>query len=397
MSCILFPKLSFNHIYFLLFFFSYFLKQIIKKYAKSNNSDKNSKALFDMYIYIISDFFSIILFCIERKRAKTHSEKSRNSTRSQIEIEYIYNNRSRFNIRNTRLILRIFILSLSDLLAQYLPFIFSLFAPGVFPYLDYLLIFTILFIYLFCNLLLKTRFYRHHYLSFLINIISLFIFSIIHIIRNISSHQIYKILYYVFSFIMIFKTACYAFENVFGKIIIDEEFLSPVSFLLCRGISELILLLIFSIPFFFLKFNSKTLFSGFSDNLDSFISILKIILLMISNFIYNFFIWTIIDKFSPGHLTMASVLEVISYKLFGIIFESKSLPKNEYYELVIYIFLIIAACIYNEIFVIKICGLNKYTKYRFEEKALDDFYSTDMNTSMEMIPKTNTLESTENE
>ena len=260
-------------------------------------------------------------------------------------------------------------------------------------YLDYLLIFNIFFQYFFCRILLKKKYYRHHYLSFAINIISLLIFSIIQHCNSKVNIKDYK--YLIFALIMILNTACYSFGNVIGKIVMTNNFFSPYSLLMWKGSLELILLLLSSIPFIFIKFNGSTLFSGFSFYFKDAKRIFKFIALMICNYWYNVFIWTITDRFSPSHLTMANVLEVVAYKIFEMIYNQEIDLKV--FEFIIYIFLIIAAAIHNELVIINVCKLNEKTKKSFDEKALDDLIQaelfkegSDLNDSnnIEMIPTT---------
>lgn len=405
MSLISLPDLSFNHIFFLFLFIAYFIKTYINKLTKEEKNDNdengNVRTFFNIYIYTISDLLSIIFYIIERKRVKSNpkSSKEEKTRLSQYSIQYIYGYNHQASQIKLKLILNLFLLSLSDLLAQFIILIFSLLIDYYKPYLDYLLIFNIFFQYFFCRIFLKKRYYRHHYLSFIINIISLLIFSIIQHCN--SKVNIRDLKYIFFALIMILNTACYSFGNVIGKIIMTNNFFTPYSLLMCKGIIELILLLIFSIPFFFIKFSGSTLFSEFSFYFKKKLMIFLFVLLMICNYWYNVFIWTITDRFSPSHLTMANVLEVVAYKIFDMIYNRKIDLKA--FEFIIYIFLIIAAAIHNEIVIINFCKLNEKTKMKFDEKALDDLIQaelfkegSDLNDSgnIEMI---RTIDSTENE
>ena len=378
MSIISFPNLGRNHIFFLLFFISYFTKQFLNQMSKKKGDVYLVRSLFNIYIYTISDLFSFILYLNEKRKNiytakfssddKNKNNNNRISNKSNLSIKYIYQYKTHKYAKIFRLYFKIFLVALSDLLAQLVILIFYIINPGSQPYLDYLLIFNIFFKYLFSRIFLKNRFYKHHYLSFIINIISLLIFSIIQHIKNKNK---VNFSYFIFALVMIFNTACYSFENVYGKIILTNEYyLSPPNLLMKKGIIQIILLLIVSIPFFFVKISGSTLFSGFTFYFRDKFLIIIIILLMISNFIYNLFIWIITDKFSPSHLTMANVLEVVAYKLFSMIYYK--IFNLEIFEYFIYFLLIIAAAIHNEVIVINFCKLNEHTKMKFDEKALDD-------------------------
>ena len=408
MALLIFPDLSYNHIFFLLFFISFFLKslmnQLIKDEENKTNRDRNIRSFFNIFIYTISDFFSIILLIIEKKRSKkkltlTNEEKKiRESSKSNIKYIYDYNNRKYSKI--LLFFLRIFLISFTDLLAQFSILLFFLLNKSSQPYLDYLLIFNILFQYLFCKIFLKTRYYRHHVLSFIINGIGLLLLSII----THCNDKNFKLngTYIIFASVMIFKTACYSFGNVIGKFSLTKDYLSPLSLLLYKGLIEIILLLIFSIPFYFLKLSNddKILFKGFDFYFKNKNILFYYILLMIFNFLYNVFIWTITDKFSPSHLTMTYILEYIASQLFNIIY---FLEVNlNTIDFIIYFLLIIGAAIHNEIIIINFCKLNEHTKMRYNEKALEDIIqaeliSNDLNDSgnIEMIKTIGTSESEE--
>ena len=253
MSIISFPNLGRNHIFFLLFFISYFTKQFLNQMSKKKGDVYLVRSLFNIYIYTISDLFSFILY-LNEKRKNTYTAKfssddknknnnnNRISNKSNLSIKYIYQYKTHKYAKIFRLYFKIFLVALSDLLAQLVILIFYIINPGSQPYLDYLLIFNIFFKYLFSRIFLKNRFYKHHYLSFIINIISLLIFSIIQHIKNKNK---VNFSYFIFALVMIFNTACYSFENVYGKIILTNEYyLSPPNLLMKKGIIQIILLLI---------------------------------------------------------------------------------------------------------------------------------------------------------
>ena len=399
MAFIIFPDISFNHIYFLFLFIVYFIKTLINILTKDeindeNENDKNIRTFFNIYIYTISDLLSIIFVIIEKKRTvskkRTEIEEKTKRDISQNNVTYIVGYNNEASRKKLKLIFHLFLISFTDLLAQFIILVFSL-LDSYYIYLDYLLIFNIFFQYFFCRILLKKKYYRHHYLSFIINIISLLIFSIVQHCN--SKVNITNLKYIIFALIMILNTGCYSFGNVIGKIVMTNNFLTPYSLLMWKGTLELILLLLSSIPFFFIKFNGSILFSGFSFYFKKRKRILLFIALMICNYWYNVFIWTITDRFSPSHLTMANVLEVVAFKIFEMIYYKKIDVKA--FEFIIYLFLIIAAAIHNEIVIINICKLNEKTKRSFDEKALDDLIQAelfkeggDLNDSntIEMIP-----------
>ena len=89
--------------------------------------------------------------------------------------------------------------------------------------------------------------------------------------------------------------------------------------------------------------------------------------LIIMNFFYNVFLWQIIDNFSVNHLWLAQMFEGLGFLILDIITNSITLDRS--LRIVLYIFLLIIACIYNEFLVVNICGLSKDTKLFLDYKA----------------------------
>ena len=199
MSVLIFPKLNFNNIFFLFFLISFFAKLYINKLSnKEENKEKgekpeyNCRLLFNIYIYTISDLFSIFLFIIVKIKSRTHTNKQNNYNKtlninsdedSNSSKKIVY--KGHLPINEHKLFLNIFLVAITDLLAAYVKLIFFLVNKNYErPYIKYLLIFNIFFKYLFSKIFLKNKFYRHHYLSFVINIIGLVLLEISQITGN---------------------------------------------------------------------------------------------------------------------------------------------------------------------------------------------------------------------
>ena len=356
---------------------------------KSDDDKKDyENKFFFIYIYTISNFFSFFLLCItkirsKRKNKKTEVNKDINlkkskTSKSSLNLDLIYN--KDLPISFSKLLIRTIIVAFTDLLAQYSIFIFYIFINVENVELDLIIIFNILFKYIFSKLILKTNYYRHHYLSFVINIICLVLIctvDIYNIFDNWNENTIYFIL------IKIFSSICYAFEDVIGKKALIKEFLSPFSILLYKGIYELFLLVLLSIPFFFIKVEDENIFYVFSKRLNNFKKIFFAFLLMIMNFAYNVFIWIINDRFSPNDLGMAMAIQGIIDKIDFLIFNFNELNDTlilSIYKILIYLILVFGTCIHNEILIINYCDLNEYTKKKINIKSKEDFESANERT-----------------
>ena len=222
--------------------------------------------------------------------------------------------------------------------------------------------------YILSVIILKTYFYKHHYLSIIINVISLIILSILDILYE--DYNFLKSLIYITSFV------CLALENTYGKKAMIYGFLSPFNLLIYRGIYKIIFLIIFLVIFIPIQMSID---KNFFDDINAFsgIIILLTFLYFISFFLKDLFNFILIDRFSPNHLTLSLLLENIGYLISFII--NYSINEEEGYKLLIifirifiHIILFIAALIHNEIFIITKCGLGERTKLFMDEKEKEE-------------------------
>ena len=216
-KCIILNKLYLKHISFLTFFIISFMKITIK-----NNIDQNKhlyQVLFNIYDNSISDLFAL-LPCLVKKLSDN--------------IEY-----DKENISKRSVIPKILLISFFDLAAQISNFLFYLFKGTnekeiAKSNLNILLIFKIISNYLLSRILLKTYFFRHHYVSFGINIFFLIILGIFDAseIIKVNEESGITIGLIIYILIKIFSTLCYSVENVYGKKILMENFITPYNLLL---------------------------------------------------------------------------------------------------------------------------------------------------------------------
>ena len=377
-------EFSVNHFFFVMIFFIYFIRYFILYLANSEYvGTQASEKIFNMYIYTISNLLSVILFCIVKVRSRRKNKKPRKpefsfmhkmdsqSSSKTMNLELIYEKKSPVN--KFKLLIRTFIVSVADLSAQYFLFIFYIFFETGKIQIDIVLIFNILSKYLLSRLILKTNYYKHHHLSVLINILCFVLFGFTDI-QSIYKEWDTNLIYYIG--IKIFCTICYSLEDVVGKKALIEEFLSPYAIIFYKGLYELTLLIIVSIPFFFLDVNDENIFSHFIPKLNSFKKILLVFLLMLINFIYNVFIWIINDRFTPNDLAITMIIKGITDQFEKLILyfdEFKNHLFVSIYKIIIYLILILGAFIHNEILIINIWGLNEYTKGNLERKSIEDF------------------------
>lgn len=366
--------INLNHIFFLLILVFRSIREIfLKQLSEENNQIQ--KRFFKIYICTISDFFAIFFICIAKIRSRgTNKDKvDTKLIKNDTDIKLIYS-RDILPIKVGKLLIRTLLVSISNLLAQFSVFLFYVFDDDDNDFqikeVYSIVIFRIISTYLFSKIILKKHFYRHHYLSFIINIIGIIVFLIIDI-NNINEFDL-KII--VFISILGFSGICYSFQNVIGKLALNNEFLSPYSIMFFRGVYGIILLIISSIPFMFIKFNGNNLFYAFVNNLNNFKNICYILIVMLTNFGYNVSIWIIIDKFYPDYIAMAMIIENIYNIIYQIITDYDNLEFSILiWEIIINIILIIGTSIHNEVIVINCCKFNEYTIKKIGAKGEEDY------------------------
>ena len=220
-----------------------------------------------------------------------------------------------------------------------------------------------------------------------INIICVIISLTMDIVM-ITNKSITNYKYYIFILVRLIRMIIFSFKNSYTKIVFNYELLSPYSLLLYKAIYETIFLAIFSIPFIFIKIkeeniDNESIFIGFKEYLTG-INFLYSFLILFCNFFYRLFIMIIIDRFSPNHLPLAYTLDSFGLTLSTIIqlaIENKYINWNYYAMFAVYIILLIAAMIHNEIFIINKCGLNEKTKYFLDIKLNEE------NKNLYLLPK----------
>ena len=392
-----FPRFEWKYSLFLLFFIFSFLYNFIIRWI-SLNTKQVAQPFLNTYLFNISDYLSIIPFLIVKHRTKAHNLSKSSEIESTPTVTKSFTTyHEKVTKKDFKFFLIVGLVGLFDCLSHISSLLFYIVygknersVPE--NNLSSLLIFNILIIYIFSKLILKTAFYRHHYLSFLMNVICILILGTIDIINTATTdnkESIGMIIFYIIK--KIFTIIFYSIEDVIGKKVMITFFLNIYTLLLCRALTGTIIFIIFSIPFIFIKIkdvsgayeegkNDIIIFSGIADLLKDFSY--KIIFFVLTNFFYNIFIWLIIDNFSPSHYAISTVLESLGTLIRLWIME----PDQVHLPLLrifIYIILIIAGIIHTEMIVINYCGLEKNTKLFLDYLENEDLKSINDNTPLE--------------
>ena len=306
----LFPKPHFNHLFFLFYFISSILKQYILKSMKEGDVYNLSIPIFKLYIYEIGDFLSIIPYLILKKKTKSLNIAKSNDDDNKGNDYYIYNDIKieQYNKNKKPTIINLFIISLVNFLALISTIIFYL-AEGKQEmaveqgYLNILLVFNIIFLFLLTKFMLNIELFFHHYFSLIIFIICLIVTTAIDFIAinesaysgdkdasKSKSELINSVLYLV---IRIFAVLLYSIENILAKIMFLKYYYSPYLLLLMKATIKLLFLIIFSIPLCIVRFDygekkGILIFSMISYIFDKKIHILTYIIYLINHFFIIF-------------------------------------------------------------------------------------------------------------
>ena len=384
-----FPKCEWKYILFLLFFIFSFLQTSIIRWISMNSKDV-AQPFLNTYLFSVSDFLAIIPYLIVFLRSRRiKGEEIRLAKINSIKGSFLYNKGDKKSKNFYWLNILVALFDFGSHISSLLFYIVygrnerSISENN----LSSLLIFNTVIIYVLSRFVLKTYFYKHHYFSFLINVICILTLGTIDIINIINTDDKDKgstgmVIFYIIKKIL--SIIFYAVEDVIGKKLLMEEFISIYTLLLYRAIFGTIFMIIFSIPFIFVKVtdtsnpNNPVTEIIFNRILKLFedLNAYRIILFTITNLFYNIFIWLIIDKFSPSHYSISIILESFGtlIRLWITEPEKTDLPVLRMF---IFFILIFASFIHTELIVINYCDLQKNTKLFLDEIEKSEFKNID--------------------
>ena len=406
MTLFVFQKFSFNHIFFIFQFIVTFMREGCKKPLFGKEAHPSS-FFYKMFITNISHFLTLIplliIRCLSKGEKEENKERINNDDLKINDDELIYNefnDRDLFSKKKKSIIKYTLIVSIFDFLADAILFIFAFVNNKNEIFSFYVLrcsfLFTTLSQYIISYLIFRKKLYRHHYLTLIINFITLLAFLAIDIYKLIE-YKIVDYQYYILIIVRLVRLIFFCLVDNYSKHALYYEFLSPYSLELYKAIYKNIFLLIFSIPFIFLKTNdlnakSGNIFTAFYVYFEG-MKILYTFIFIIIHFLYVIFMDIIIDRFSPNHLTLCFMLESFATNLYVLIanyYNGKDNDWQNYFNFLIYIFIFVGAMIYNEVLIINKCGFNKNTKlfldYKFQEEKSEAkiFISDDDNESCDI-------------
>ena len=391
----LFPKCEWKYLLFLFFFIFSFLQNAIIRWISWGAKDV-AQPFLNTYLFNISDYLAVIPFIIIKIRSKRMTKENMLALQLTIKSALTNSTSNTLDKKRTFFFWLVVSVGIFDFLSHVSSLAFYLvFGKNDRPLsennLSSMLIFNTIVIYVASRLILKTYFYRHHYFSFILNVFCIIILLSLDIYNTIvqkketdSSNMIFfyfakKILTIIF----------YSIEDVIGKKVLLDDLMNIYSLIFYRAIVETVLLILFSIPFIFIKITNKAKTPEVTSNIFLQIGDLfkgsefyKVFLFILTNFFYNIFIWSIIDKFSPSHYAISNIFESTGTLIRLWITEENSV-QQPVIRLIIYVILIIGSVIHSEMVVLNFCSMQKNTKLFLEIKEKIEIEAIDFDKDLD--------------
>ena len=367
-KCLICPKLDFKNIYILIFVLTSLFRRLIPKIIqKLDNNDNKPPNTVIYYFDIVSNFFSYIIssFLIIKDKLKKGYNK-----------EQITTSEGEKTIKNMRRFFFIIIplIALTDFLGQLCLYFFYRIQSNkseIDKYISqedlfFIIFFDISFRYIFSRILLKSYFYKHHYLSMILTFVGSIPLLII-AMKNIFeiekiSEQKGSII--IFIFLYLIRALLFSLEDVFNKIALNKLLLRPYQLMFYKSLFEMIPIIGLSVP---------EIIKDFDDFKKIYNNLLGFLLYRGVYIIFGFFLFfayiSIIELVNPNHLSILKSLEFIAFYINNTIWDFIEKEKNDIkyfnyiFEFISCIILLFAALLHNEMIIIKKCGLYECTDY----------------------------------
>ena len=218
---------------------------------------------------------------------------------------------------------------------------------------------------------MKYKIYRHHFVSLIVILLNLILLMISFIIC-FPDCTIQTIIYYFF-YSFLFCLYC-----ILGKKYLNLFSNSPYNIMLSIGIVSLIILFIFDIIMFSLFDNNDNYINKYGiilgfKKMTNILSIYVFIFDVICNFFSNIGLWLTIYYYSPFHYIISESMSEYLFILYDfIIFKRDYKFSDIILYTIIYIINFTFFLIFNEIIILKFCGLNYNIKENIEEREIID-------------------------
>lgn len=352
-------------------------------------ADENLHPILYCLIYSLGLSLSFILLLIYKKRNKNKSRMNSEKIEQNYPNAPANNKEQEKGISAKNKFLMILFVSSIDYIAMFLSSYFWITDKN---YINTWPV-NIIFMTLFSYWILKTKLYKHHYLA----IATIIIFGIIYnIIMDVFTYE--NITKNYKNYISFFFTEILFSLNYFLiKYLMHIKYMISYEILFYEGVFELALGIITYI--ITTSINKLDNFIDFCKEIkENPLQVLVIIGLIIINFLYNTFLFIIIDAFSPFHIFLSNVLS----EFIVFIYAFFEFNENYDYTKIILGFILLILClfmilVYIEIIELNFCGLSNMTIKNIELRArldslIDKVKSDDNNKKIDLKGNEYTIE-----
>ena len=353
--------------------------------TSSNNTDiKQLKNLLTQsYIEIIYNVLSAVLLGIPHFLNKMRNKEEYKNRRQQtyitnnqnINFIYLKNESSRIPL----MLKIIFIISSVDVFCQLtVPIKYII----EYKYFDCIqsnhqshfysvLFFDIFARYFFSRWILKTYFYIHHKLSFILSIIGLIPISIVDFHAKYGTKKLeYN---WLFISVISIQLIVYSFEDIMNKVAFRALSILPYTLIFYNGLIQFGYFIIISILFFIFELYDRQFHFDFLYELKKSICFLPF------NILRNYYLMKVIDTFSAQHMALLRITETSIIFMYDQTLKQHINKKEDYkvynniHETIIqflgFLILIVASLIHNEIIIINHRKLKAKTQFYLDKDA----------------------------
>ena len=352
-------------------------------------ADENLHPILYCLIYSLGLSLSFILLLIYKRRNKNKSRMNSEKIEQNYPNAPANNKEQEKGISAKNKFLMILFVSSIDYIAMFLSSYFWITDKN---YINTWPV-NIIFMTLFSYWILKTKLYKHHYLA----IATIIIFGIIYnIIMDVFTYEnIAKNYKHYISFF--FTEILFSLNYFLIKYFMHIKYMISYEILFYEGVFELALGIITYI--ITTSINKLDNFIDFCKEIkENPLQVLVIIGLIIINFLYNTFLFIIIDAFSPFHIFLSNVLS----EFIVFIYTFFEFNENYDYTKIILGFILLILClfmilVYIEIIELNFCGLSNMTIKNIELRArldslIDKVKSDDNNKKIDLKGNEYTIE-----
>ena len=336
-------------------------------------SGSNNNEYFNMFLYFLSYIFSIIpliIFTItnrskkdsKKEKEKEKEESEEDSHKNQIINEEIQKQEKIYIIKH--IILIIFLLFVSVVFCHYnIKCKWNKRTIG--------LTYKIPIFFLLSYFILKYKYYKHHYISLGLITITLLTRYILNIIQSHSEKEVLRQIYQYFLFAFVNCTFL-----IFGKFYMDKFQKTPYLLMLIIGLFHCIVLSIIATIKYF-TINKSYIFTSFKGAINSKEKFGLFMADIICQFIYKLGFWITTYYFTPSHTVISENIMEIYYYIYDFKKNTKDWNEKKFYINSSIIPTVLAlnfilSLIFNEIFILKCCKLDYYTRKRIQEREIED-------------------------